>query len=32
VKSVTVDGAAIEGNILPVFADGAAHEVVVTLG
>jgi hypothetical protein len=29
---VTVDGRAIEGNVLPVFADGKAHEVVVTLG
>ena len=32
VKSVVVDGAAIEGNVLPVFADGKTHEVVVTLG
>jgi len=32
VKSVTVDGKAIEGNVLPVFADGKVHEVKVTLG
>lgn len=32
VKSVTVDGNAIEGNILPVFNDGKAHEVTVVLG
>ena len=32
VKAVTVDGQAIEGNVLPVFADGKKHEVVVTLG
>ncbi|MGN0794656.1 MAG: GH36-type glycosyl hydrolase domain-containing protein [Aristaeellaceae bacterium] len=32
VKCVTVDGAAIEGNVLPVFADGQAHEIIVTLG
>ena len=32
VKSVTVDGNAIEGNVLPVFGDGKVHEVVVTLG
>jgi len=32
VKQVTVDGQAIEGNILPVFADGKTHQVTVTLG
>ncbi len=32
VKAVTVDGQAIEGNVLPVFADGKVHQVVVTLG
>ncbi len=32
VKSVTVDGNAIEGNVLPVFADGKTHTVEVVLG
>lgn len=32
VKSVTVDGNAIEGNILPVFEAGTTHEVEVVLG
>ncbi len=32
VKSVTVDGNAIEGNILPVFNDGKEHTVEVVLG
>jgi len=32
VKKVTVDGKAIEGNVLPVFGDGKAHQVTVTLG
>lgn len=32
VKSVTVDGNAIEGNVLPVFGDGKTHEVAVVLG
>ena len=32
VKSVVVDGQAIEGNVLPVFADGKVHEVTVVLG
>ena len=32
VKSVTVDGNAIEGNILPVFAEGKEHTVEVVLG
>ncbi len=32
VKSVTVDGEAIEGNVLPVFADHQPHAVVVVLG
>ncbi len=31
VKQVVVDGKAIEGNILPVFNDGAVHEVEVTM-
>ena len=32
VKSVTVDGKAIEGNILPVFGDGKTHTVEVVMG
>ena len=32
VKAVTVDGKAIEGNVLPVFGDGKTHQVTVTLG
>ena len=32
IKTVTVDGNAIEGNILPVFADGAEHSVEVVMG
>ena len=32
VKAVTVDGAPIEGNVLPVFADGQVHQVEVILG
>ncbi len=32
VKSVTVDGEVIEGQVLPVFADGQAHDVKVVLG
>lgn len=32
VKSMTVDGKAVEGNVLPVFKDGKEHEVVVVLG
>lgn len=32
VRSVTVDGSPIEGNVLPVFRDGAVHQIVVTLG
>ena len=31
IKSITVDGKAIEGNILPVFTDGT-HEVVAVMG
>ena len=31
VTAVTVDGEAIDGNILPVFSDGKAHKVTVTL-
>ena len=32
VKQVTVDGKAIEGNVLPAFSDGKNHKVTVTLG
>ena len=32
VKAVTVDGAPIEGNVLPVFGDGKEHQVTVVLG
>ncbi|MBE5941664.1 MAG: glycosyl transferase [Lachnospiraceae bacterium] len=32
VKSVTVDGNAIEGNVLPVFGDGKTHTVEVIMG
>ena len=32
VKSVTVDGNAIEGNVLPVFTDGSTHKVEVIMG
>lgn len=32
VQSVTVDGQAIEGSVLPVFADGQEHRVTVVLG
>ena len=32
VKTVTVDGAMVEGNIIPVFGDGKEHEVKVVLG
>ena len=32
VKSVICDGKAIEGNVLPVFNDGAVHHVTVQLG
>ena len=32
VASVVVDGTPIEGNVLPVFADGKVHKVEVTLG
>jgi len=32
VKSLTVDGAAVDGNIIPVKGDGAVHKVVVVLG
>ncbi len=32
VKRVTVDGALVEGNLLPVFGDGKVHEVLVELG
>ncbi|MEM2941583.1 MAG: glycosyl transferase [Thermoproteota archaeon] len=32
VKQVTVDGKPIEGNVLPVFNDGATHHVTVIMG
>ena len=32
VKSMTVDGKAVDGCVIPVIGDGAVHEVVVTLG
>ncbi|MBQ8923972.1 MAG: glycosyl transferase, partial [Lachnospiraceae bacterium] len=32
VKSVSVDGKAVEGNVIPVIGDGAAHTVEVVLG
>ena len=32
VKRVTVDGQEIAGNVLPVFSDGKAHQINVTLG
>ena len=32
VKSLTVDGKAIEGNVVPVFAEGGEHEVIAVLG
>ena len=32
IKSITVDGKKISGNILPVFNDGAEHDVKVVLG
>lgn len=32
VKSVTVDGIAIDGNVVPVFTDGKAHSVEAILG
>ena len=32
IKSVTVDGNAIEGNVLPVFGDGKTHTVEVVMG
>ena len=32
IKSVTVDGNAVEGNVLPVFGDGKTHEVEVIMG
>ena len=32
IKSVTVDGNAIEGNVLPVFEDGNTHSVEVVMG
>ena len=32
VKSVTVDGQAIDGNVLPAFGDGKTHQVEVVLG
>lgn len=32
VKSVTVNGKAIDGNILPLFDQGSAHDVIVNMG
>ena len=32
IKSVTVDGNAVEGNVLPVFNDGKTHIVEVIMG
>ncbi|MCR4760882.1 MAG: glycosyl transferase, partial [Oscillospiraceae bacterium] len=32
VKSLTVDGKAVEGNVVPVFAEGGEHEVIAILG
>ena len=32
IKAVSVDGKAIEGNVLPVFAAGETHEVTVVMG
>ena len=32
VKSMTVDGKAIDGNVIPVAGDGKAHKVEVVLG
>ena len=32
VKSMTVDGNAVEGNVIPVFGDGATHKVEVVMG
>jgi cellobiose phosphorylase len=32
VKSVTVDGKAVSGNVVPVFKDGGKHEVKVVMG
>jgi len=32
IKSVTVDGAPFNGNVLPVFGDGKVHKVVMVMG
>jgi len=32
VKSITMDGALMTGNIVPYFADGQIHRVIVTMG
>ena len=32
VNSITVDGKAIEGNVLPVYGDGKEHDVQVVMG
>lgn len=32
IKSITVDGKSIEGNVLPVFSDGKTHDVEVIMG
>jgi cellobiose phosphorylase len=32
IKQITVDGDAVEGNAVPLFSDGAEHDVVVLMG
>ena len=32
IKSVTVDGSAVEGNVLPVFSDNKTHKVEIIMG
>jgi len=32
VRSVTVDGKPLEGNVLPIFGDGKVHKVAVIMG
>ncbi len=32
VKSITVDGASLEGNVLPAYSDGKTHKATVTMG
>ena len=31
VKAMTVDGKAVDGNVIPVVGDGKAHEVIVEM-